>query len=102
MYRDPRDTRAQDAPSLPRQWLICRREDRWDLQPVPRCVIWVLNTEMRNSYTQLTAEATLRELYEWGISPSGILRRGKNYFPPFCVRLTRRSIFSSLIKFIEK
>lgn len=47
MYRDPRDTRAQDARSPPREWLICRREDRRNLRPVPRCVIWVLNREMR-------------------------------------------------------
>lgn len=43
MYRDLRDTRAQDAPSLPREWLICRREDGRNLRLVPRCVIWVLD-----------------------------------------------------------
>jgi len=68
MYRDPRDTRAQDARSPPRERLICRREDRWNLRPVPRCVIWVLNTETRKWLDVVNSKGHFREIRPGRIS----------------------------------
>jgi len=78
MYRDPRDTRAQDARSPPREWLICRREDRWNLRPVPRCVIWVLNTETRKWLDVVNSEEHFRKIRSGRISVFLTLRYGES------------------------
>jgi len=89
MYRDPRDTRAQDARSPPREWLICRREDRWNLRPVPRCVIWVLNTETRKWLDVVNSEGHFRKIRPGRISVFSTLRYRENCF-------RRMAIFKAL------